>query len=78
LQPYARWLAESGATPIDRELEKRQDRCPFCAGKPQLAVLYAQEPSSEAGKGAARRFAWRAHYKPKPATGLAVAGFDLR
>jgi FdhE protein len=49
LQPYARWLAESRATPIDRALERREDRCPFCAGKPQLALLYAQEPSSEAG-----------------------------
>ena len=49
LQPYARWLAESRATPIDRDLERREDRCPFCAGKPQLALFYAQEPSSEAG-----------------------------
>ena len=49
LQPYARWLAETHATPIDRALERSEDRCPFCAGKPQLALLYAQEPSSDAG-----------------------------
>jgi FdhE protein len=49
LQPYARWLAESGATPLDRGLERRENRCPFCAGKPQLALLDAEEPSSDAG-----------------------------
>ena len=49
LQPYALWLAQSRVKPIDRALERREDRCPFCAGKPQLALLYAEEPSSEAG-----------------------------
>jgi formate dehydrogenase accessory protein FdhE len=39
LQPYARWLAESGARPIDRSLEGRENRCPFCAGKPQVSFL---------------------------------------
>ena len=27
LQPYARWLAESGARPVDRDLERREWRC---------------------------------------------------
>ncbi|HKP87398.1 MAG TPA: formate dehydrogenase accessory protein FdhE [Blastocatellia bacterium] len=49
LQPYARWLAETGAKPVDRDLERAENRCPFCAGKPQLSVLKIQEPTSEAG-----------------------------
>ena len=49
LQPYARWLAEIGAKPIDRNLESGENRCPFCMGKPQLSLLKSQETDSEAG-----------------------------
>ena len=49
LQPYARWLAEIGAKPIDRNLESGENRCPFCMGKPQLSLLKTQEPASEVG-----------------------------
>ena len=49
LQPYARWLAESGARPLDRELERREWRCPFCAGKPQVSFLQTSEPGAEGG-----------------------------
>jgi formate dehydrogenase accessory protein FdhE len=49
LQPYARWLAETDAKPIDRGLESGENRCPFCAGKPQLSLLRIQEPASEVG-----------------------------
>jgi formate dehydrogenase accessory protein FdhE len=49
LQPYARWLVEIGAKPIDRNLESSENRCPFCMGKPQLSLLKTQEPDSEAG-----------------------------
>lgn len=49
LQPYARWLAESGARPVDRELERREGRCPFCAGKPQVSFLQTVEPGAESG-----------------------------
>lgn len=49
LQPYARWLAESGAQPIDRELEFAENRCPFCGGKPQLSFLQSKESSAESG-----------------------------
>jgi formate dehydrogenase accessory protein FdhE len=49
LQPYARWLIESGGQPVDRELEMRENRCPFCGGKPQVSVLQTREPSAEAG-----------------------------
>jgi FdhE protein len=49
LQPYARWLAETDAKPIDRGLENGENRCPFCAGKPQLSLLRIQDPTSEVG-----------------------------
>jgi formate dehydrogenase accessory protein FdhE len=49
LQPYARWLAEVSAKPVDRWLEAGENRCPFCAGKPQLSLLRIQEPDSEVG-----------------------------
>jgi FdhE protein len=49
LQPYARWLAESGGQPFDRELGARENRCPFCGGKPQVSVLQTREPSAGGG-----------------------------
>ena len=49
LQPYARRLAESGTRPGDRDLERKENCCPFCGGSPQLAVLHAREDSSETG-----------------------------
>lgn len=49
LQPYARWLAESGGQPRDREFERRENRCPFCGGKPQVSLLRVKEPSAESG-----------------------------
>jgi FdhE protein len=49
LQPYARWLVETGARPVDRNLEGGENRCPFCMGKPQLSLLKAQEADSESG-----------------------------
>jgi FdhE protein len=49
LQPYARWLAESGAQPSDRERGRREGRCPFCGGKPQVSFLQTSEPGSESG-----------------------------
>jgi formate dehydrogenase accessory protein FdhE len=49
LQPYARWLAESGGQVVDRELEMRENRCPFCGGKPQVSVLQTREPSADGG-----------------------------
>ncbi|MBO0800667.1 MAG: formate dehydrogenase accessory protein FdhE, partial [Blastocatellia bacterium] len=39
LQPYARWLAESGAEPVDRDLPRKESSCPFCGGNPQLSML---------------------------------------
>jgi formate dehydrogenase accessory protein FdhE len=49
LQPYALWLAESGAKPIDRAVERKESSCPFCGGSPQLSVLLSREGSSESG-----------------------------
>jgi formate dehydrogenase accessory protein FdhE len=49
LQPYARWLAESGGQVVDRELEMRENRCPFCGGKPQVSLLQTREPSADGG-----------------------------
>jgi len=49
LQPYARWLAESGARPRDRDLERRESLCPFCAGKPQVSFLQTVEPGADGG-----------------------------
>jgi formate dehydrogenase accessory protein FdhE len=49
LQPYARWLAESGGRPLDRVCEARENRCPFCGGKPQVSVLQSRETTSESG-----------------------------
>jgi FdhE protein len=48
-QPYFRALVEAGKRPADRRLEAAENRCPFCCGKPQVAYLSAQEPSSESG-----------------------------
>ena len=49
LQPYARWLAESGAQPLGRDLERREGRCPFCGGGPQVSFLHTSEPGAESG-----------------------------
>ena len=49
LQPYARWLAETRATPIGRELAGGERACPFCGGKPQVSFLQSKESSAESG-----------------------------
>lgn len=49
LQPYARWLAESGAQPFDKEFERRESLCPFCGGKPQVGFLQTPEPGADGG-----------------------------
>lgn len=47
LQPYARWLVESGAA--TREPAAPENRCPYCLGKPQLSFLHVAETGSESG-----------------------------
>jgi len=49
LQPYAKWLIESNGQPVDRHLEKKDGRCPFCGGKPQLSILRMREDILEGG-----------------------------
>lgn len=49
LQPYARWLAESGGHPSDRTLESNERRCPFCGGIPQVSFLQIRDATSESG-----------------------------
>jgi formate dehydrogenase accessory protein FdhE len=48
-QPYARWLAETGTRPIGRNGPSRENRCPFCGGRPQVSFLQSKEPSAESG-----------------------------
>jgi len=49
LQPYARFLAESGVMPLDRELTMAVNRCPFCGGVPQLSMLHGSGGPLEGG-----------------------------
>jgi formate dehydrogenase accessory protein FdhE len=49
LQPYAGWLAASGAKPRGRDLVGRENCCPFCENKPQVSFLQTQEASTDGG-----------------------------
>jgi FdhE protein len=49
LQPYARFLAEAGVMPLDRELTMAENRCPFCGGIPQLSILHGSGGPLEGG-----------------------------
>jgi FdhE protein len=49
LQPYARWLAESGGHPVDKSFEANERKCPFCGGIPQVSFLQIREATSESG-----------------------------
>src|SRR5581483_6017454 len=49
LQPYTRWLAETGARPTGRQLPGAENRCPFCGGRPQLSFLLATGQTADGG-----------------------------
>jgi FdhE protein len=49
LQPYMRWLAESGGRPFNRGVVNSERRCPFCGGMPQVSFLKIKEATSESG-----------------------------
>jgi len=49
LQPYLRWLAESGARPTGRETSLGERYCPFCGGNPQVSFLQNKETTAESG-----------------------------
>jgi formate dehydrogenase maturation protein FdhE len=46
LQPYARMLADARIRPVDRDQIQPDQRCPFCGGRPQLAILHAAEKTA--------------------------------
>lgn len=50
LQPYLRWVAESGARPIGREVTASERYCPFCGGSPQVSFLQNQETTAESNR----------------------------
>ncbi len=49
LQPYLRWLVESGARPTGREISPGERCCPFCGGSPQVSFLQNKETTAESG-----------------------------
>jgi len=49
LQPYLRWLAESGARLTGREISLGERYCPFCGGNPQVSFLQNKETTAESG-----------------------------
>jgi len=49
LQPYLRWVAESGARPIGREVSAGERYCPVCGGSPQVSFLQNKETTAESG-----------------------------
>jgi formate dehydrogenase accessory protein FdhE len=49
LQPYLRWLAETGARPIGRDASLTERNCPYCGGKPQVSFLQNKETTAESG-----------------------------
>jgi FdhE protein len=49
LQPYACRLVEIGARPVDRNLGIAENRCPFCGGKPQVAILTTHDLDPDVG-----------------------------
>jgi FdhE protein len=49
LQPYLRWLAESGGRPCDRTIGTGERGCPFCGGMPQVSFLQIKDASAESG-----------------------------
>ncbi|HEU4833602.1 MAG TPA: formate dehydrogenase accessory protein FdhE [Pyrinomonadaceae bacterium] len=49
IQPYTRWLAETGIAPTGRELAGGERTCPFCGGRPQASFLQSKESGAESG-----------------------------
>lgn len=49
LQPYLKWVAETGGRLTGREALVDERHCPFCGGNPQVSFLDAKEPNSESG-----------------------------
>lgn len=50
LQPYARALADAPLASLDHVTGHADHRCPFCGGRPQLAILRASETQADGGR----------------------------
>ncbi len=49
LQPYGRWLVETGTAIPRRGLPHTERRCPLCGGNPQVTFLKSKEANAESG-----------------------------
>jgi len=49
LQPYLRWVCESGSRPVGREVSTGERYCPFCGGHPQVSFLQNKDITAESG-----------------------------
>ena len=49
LQPYARYLVEMNIHLKNRHFVSNENRCPICAGKPQVSCLLVKESSADGG-----------------------------
>ncbi len=49
LQPYGRWIMETGTTAVGRNYGGGERCCPFCGGNPQVSFLQNREAGSESG-----------------------------
>jgi formate dehydrogenase accessory protein FdhE len=49
LHPYARMLADARIRPVDRDQIQPDQRCPFCGGRPQLAIVRGGGPEADGG-----------------------------
>lgn len=49
LQPYLRWLVETGARPLRSEVSMGERYCPFCGGNPQVSFLQNKDATAESG-----------------------------
>ena len=46
MQPYAQCLALAGVPPVDREMTRADNLCPFCGGAPQVSILDGRPASN--------------------------------
>src|SRR5919198_3429538 len=51
LQPYANCLAIHRIPPVDRDLPRGDNVCPFCGGAPQMSVLQHAPEAESGGRG---------------------------
>jgi FdhE protein len=49
LQPYFKWLVETGGKPVGRSTPISERRCPSCGGGPQVSFFQQKESGAESG-----------------------------